>query len=59
MARFPDAYRRELAAFVDIVAGGGGVTCSVADALEAFYVAEAGELSRARHRPVRVEEVRA
>jgi myo-inositol 2-dehydrogenase/D-chiro-inositol 1-dehydrogenase len=59
MARFPDAYRRELVAFVDIVAGRGGVTCSVSDALEAFYVAEAGELSRQRHLPVRLEEVRA
>lgn len=59
MARFPQAYRRELAAFVDIVAGRGDVTCTVQDALEAFYVAEAGELSRQRHRPVLVEEVRA
>jgi len=59
MARFPQAYRRELAAFVDIVAGRGEVTCTVHDALEAFYVAEAGELSRQRHRPVPVGEVRA
>jgi hypothetical protein len=28
------------------------------DALEAFYVAEACEMSLARHRPVRVGEVR-
>jgi len=59
MARFPQAYRRELAAFVEVVAGRGDVTCTVQDALEAFYVAEAGELSRQRHRPVPVEEVRA
>jgi len=59
MARFRDAYRAELAAFVDIVAGRGEVRCSVSDALEAFYVAEAGELSRQRHGPVRIEEVRA
>lgn len=59
MARFANAYRRELAAFVDVVAGRGEVSCPVSDALEAFYVAEAGELSRQRHRPVRIEEVRA
>ncbi|HEY2669656.1 MAG TPA: Gfo/Idh/MocA family oxidoreductase [Rugosimonospora sp.] len=58
MERFLAAYRRELAAFVDIVAGRAEVTCSVADALEAFYIAEAGERSRHEHRPVRVEEVR-
>lgn len=59
MARFTNAYRAELAAFVDIVAGRGEVSCSVSDALEAFYVAEAGELSRQRHRPVTLAEVRA
>ncbi|GIH16436.1 Gfo/Idh/MocA family protein [Rugosimonospora africana] len=59
MDRFLDAYRRELAAFVDIVAGRAAVSCSVDDALEAFYIAEAGERSRHEHRPVRVEEVRA
>jgi len=46
MDRFRDAYRRELAAFVDVVAGRGQVACSVHDALEASYIAEAGELSR-------------
>jgi myo-inositol 2-dehydrogenase/D-chiro-inositol 1-dehydrogenase len=59
MERFLAAYRCELAAFVDIVAGRAAVTCSVRDALEAFYVAEAGERSRREHRPVRIEEVRA
>jgi myo-inositol 2-dehydrogenase/D-chiro-inositol 1-dehydrogenase len=58
MDRFRDAYRRELAAFVDVVAGRGVVACSVHDALEASYIAEAGELSRHLHRPVRVDEVR-
>lgn len=59
ITRFAAAYRRELAAFIDIVAGRADVTCSVVDALEAFYIAEAGELSRQRQRPVRIEELRA
>jgi myo-inositol 2-dehydrogenase / D-chiro-inositol 1-dehydrogenase len=56
--RFGDAYRAELAAFVELAAGGGPSPCTMADALEAFYVAEACELSRARHAPVAVAEVR-
>jgi len=58
MARFEAAYRRELSAFADIVAGRAEVTCSVFDALEAFSIAEACELSRREHRPVRMDEVR-
>lgn len=58
MARFETAYRRELSAFADIVAGRAPVTCSVFDALEAFSIAEACELSRREHRPVRMDEVR-
>jgi myo-inositol 2-dehydrogenase / D-chiro-inositol 1-dehydrogenase len=58
MERFADAYRRELAAFVRLVAEGGQSSCTMQDALEAFYIAEACELSLARHRPVRVAEVR-
>jgi len=56
--RFAAAYRAELAAFVELAAGGGPSPCTMADALEAFYVAEACELSRARHAPVAVAEVR-
>jgi myo-inositol 2-dehydrogenase / D-chiro-inositol 1-dehydrogenase len=56
--RFHDAYVAELTAFADIVAGRARPTCTVADALEAFYIAEASELSRAEHRPVTLEEVR-
>jgi myo-inositol 2-dehydrogenase / D-chiro-inositol 1-dehydrogenase len=56
--RFSAAYRAELAAFVALAAGGGPSPCTMADALEAFYVAEACELSRARHAPVAVAEVR-
>jgi len=58
MERFADAYRRELAAFVDLAARGGESPCPMQDALEAAYVAEACEASLARHRPVRVSEVR-
>jgi myo-inositol 2-dehydrogenase/D-chiro-inositol 1-dehydrogenase len=56
--RFHAAYVSELTAFTDIVAGRAQPTCTVADALEAFLVAEACELSRAEHRPVRLAEVR-
>ena len=58
MERFHDAYVAELTAFTRIVAGTEQATCTVADALEAFYIAEACEVSRAEHRVVTVEEVR-
>ncbi|MDQ1603164.1 MAG: myo-inositol 2-dehydrogenase / D-chiro-inositol 1-dehydrogenase [Actinomycetota bacterium] len=58
MERFRAAYVAELTAFADIVAGRAGATCTVADALEAFYIAEASEVSRHEHRPVLVDEVR-
>ncbi|MEV6968741.1 Gfo/Idh/MocA family oxidoreductase [Hamadaea sp. NPDC051192] len=55
MERFEAAYRRELGAFADIVAGRAEVTCSVYDALAAFRIAEACDRSRREHRPVRIE----
>ncbi|MGZ4633436.1 MAG: Gfo/Idh/MocA family protein [Actinomycetes bacterium] len=58
MERFRPAYVAELTAFTDIVAGRAQASCTVADALEAFYIAEACELSRAERRPVLVDEVR-
>ena len=58
MDRFHAAYVAELADFAAIVVGDAQPSCMVADALEAFLVAEACELSRAEHRPVRVDEVR-
>jgi myo-inositol 2-dehydrogenase / D-chiro-inositol 1-dehydrogenase len=58
MERFHAAYVAELADFAAIVAGDAQPSCTVLDALEAFLVAEACELSRAEHRPVRVDEVR-
>lgn len=57
LARFRDAYTRELADFVDIVAGRAQVSCTVHDAAAAFVIAEACELSRREARPVSVEEV--
>ncbi|MEU3255196.1 Gfo/Idh/MocA family oxidoreductase [Streptomyces sp. NPDC006997] len=59
MDRFAAAYRAELAAFTEVVAGARPSPCTVADALEAGWVAEACALSLREHRPVRVEEVRA
>jgi myo-inositol 2-dehydrogenase/D-chiro-inositol 1-dehydrogenase len=56
--RFAAAYRAEMEAFVTLARDGGPSPCTPHDALEAFYVAEAAELSRARNRPVDVSEVR-
>ncbi|GAA0664412.1 Gfo/Idh/MocA family oxidoreductase [Streptomyces thermospinosisporus] len=58
MDRFTEAYRAELAAFTEVVAGRRPSPCTVADALEAGWIAEACTLSLAEHRPVRIEEVR-
>jgi myo-inositol 2-dehydrogenase/D-chiro-inositol 1-dehydrogenase len=58
MDRFADAYRAELTAFTEVVAGRIPSPCTVADALEAGWIAEACTLSLREHRPVRVEEVR-
>ena len=58
MERFRDAYAAELAAFVEFAAGRIANPCTVDDALEALYVAEACERSRREHRPVEVAEVR-
>lgn len=56
--RFTPAYQAEINAFVDVAAGRAESPCTVAEALEALYVAEAAELSRAEGRPVEVAEVR-
>ena len=56
--RFADAYRAELATFVEVVAGSRPNPCPPRDALAAMEVAVACDLSRAEHRPVRVEDVR-
>ncbi|WP_432484978.1 Gfo/Idh/MocA family protein [Kineococcus esterisolvens] len=58
MDRFADAYRAELRAFTEVVAGTRPSPCTVADAVEAGWIAEACTLSLREHRPVRVAEVR-
>ncbi|NUR30635.1 MAG: Gfo/Idh/MocA family oxidoreductase [Catenulispora sp.] len=58
MSRFHEAYVRELQAFVDFAQGRIENPCPVGDALEALYIAEACDLSRAEDRPVGLAEVR-
>jgi myo-inositol 2-dehydrogenase/D-chiro-inositol 1-dehydrogenase len=58
MGRFREAYAAELAVFADVAAGRAESPCTLDDALEAFYIAEACELSRQRRQPVDVSEVR-
>ncbi|MFK4267477.1 Gfo/Idh/MocA family protein [Streptomyces milbemycinicus] len=58
MDRFADAYRAELTAFTEVVAGNRRSPCTVADAIEASWIAEACTLSLRERRPVRLEEVR-
>lgn len=58
MERFRGAYEAELAAFLGVAAGSVPSPCTAEDALAAFYVAEACELSRREHRPVALTEVR-
>ena len=55
--RFEQAYREELAAFVELVRSGGESPCSLEDARAALSVALAADRSRKERRPVRVEEV--
>lgn len=57
MERFLPAYRTELAAFCDVVAGRAENPCTVVDALAAFRIAEACEVSRATGRPVSMDEI--
>ena len=56
--RFEPAYLAEINAFVDLVRDGGESPCSVEEALEALYVAEAATRSRLENRRVEVAEVR-
>lgn len=55
--RFAPAYAAEINAFVDVV-GGAPSPCTVEEALEALYVAEAATRSRIEGRRVEIEEVR-
>jgi myo-inositol 2-dehydrogenase / D-chiro-inositol 1-dehydrogenase len=58
MDRFAASYRAELTAFTEVAAGRQPSPCTIADALEAGWIAEACTLSLREHRSVRVEEVR-
>lgn len=58
MERFPAAYRAELEAFTEVVAGRSPSPCTLADAIEAEWVAEACTMSHRERRPVRIDEVR-
>ena len=58
MNRFADAFRAELTAFTELVAGTRTSPCTVADAVEAALIAEAATMSFREHRPVRLEEIR-
>jgi myo-inositol 2-dehydrogenase/D-chiro-inositol 1-dehydrogenase len=58
MDRLASAFRAELAAFTEVVAGDRPSPCTVQDAVEVAFIAEAATLSLREHRPVRVEEVR-
>jgi myo-inositol 2-dehydrogenase/D-chiro-inositol 1-dehydrogenase len=57
MDRFRPAYVAELTAFTEVVAGTREVPCTVRDALQAFRIADACELSRHENRVVELEEI--
>lgn len=57
MDRFAGAFRAELAAFVELVAGRRASPCTVADAVATSWVAEACVASLRERRPVRVDEL--
>ncbi|MET9487567.1 Gfo/Idh/MocA family oxidoreductase [Nocardia sp. NPDC006630] len=58
MDRFHGAYVEELTTFVGVATGQAANPCPPGEALQAFYIAEACELSRREGRPVRIAEVR-
>ncbi|CAM5286861.1 hypothetical protein GCM10010390_42870 [Streptomyces mordarskii] len=58
MDRFTTAYRAEPTAFTEVAAGLRPSPRTVADAVEAGWIAEACTLSLHEHRPVGTEEVR-
>jgi myo-inositol 2-dehydrogenase/D-chiro-inositol 1-dehydrogenase len=58
MDRLAEAFRVELTAFTEVVAGRLASPCTVQDAIETGWVAEACTLSLREHRPVQIDEVR-
>jgi myo-inositol 2-dehydrogenase/D-chiro-inositol 1-dehydrogenase len=55
--RFGEAYRAEMAWFVDVAAGKQESPCTAQDALEALRIAVACDRSRVEGRPVALEEI--
>lgn len=55
--RFSEAYRAELAAFVEVAQDRRDNPCTAEDALAALRVAVACDRSRMEHRPVRLDEI--
>src|SRR3954451_11644674 len=58
MDRFADAFRAELTAFPEVVAGARPSPCTLHDGVEASLIAEAATRSWREHRPVRVDDLR-
>jgi myo-inositol 2-dehydrogenase / D-chiro-inositol 1-dehydrogenase len=58
MDRLAEAFRRELSTFLDVAAGKLTSPCTIADGLEASWVAEACARSSREHRPVSLREIR-
>jgi myo-inositol 2-dehydrogenase/D-chiro-inositol 1-dehydrogenase len=58
MDRFADAFRAELSAFTEVVAGTRPSPCTLHDGVEASLIAEAATRSWREHRPVRLDDVR-
>jgi len=56
--RFLAAYNAEMTAFVAMAHGAAASPCTVDEALEALFVAEAADLSRRERRAVRLQEVK-
>ena len=55
--RLAPAFRAELTAFTELVAGTRPSPCTVADAMAAGWIAEAATASLHQHRPVRLKEI--
>jgi myo-inositol 2-dehydrogenase / D-chiro-inositol 1-dehydrogenase len=58
MDRFARAYIAEFETFLEVAAGMRPSPCTMDDALEADWIAEACALSAREHRPIRVDDVR-
>jgi myo-inositol 2-dehydrogenase / D-chiro-inositol 1-dehydrogenase len=58
MDRFADAFRAELTAFTEVVAGTRPSPCTLHDGVEASLIAATATRSWREHRPVRVDDLR-